>query len=296
MTGTRQRASILGFGALALASCSDAPDDPQPLPDPPVYEIVGADGAVEGWMLGTIHALPKGTGWRNPAIDKAIADADYLIVEIADLEDREAMAKAFSDLASTPGQPAIANRVGPEWRPALADAIARSDYSPDDFGSTETWAAALMLARVAATGDPASGVDRAIIREFSDREVREFEGAIDQLRVFDTLKEEDQQDLLEGVLAEIETSREEPGRLREAWLAGDEATLEEATRTGMMADPEIYEALLVQRNTRWLDMLVAQLEDAPRPLVAVGAGHLVGPDSLGAMLEERGYTVTRLGR
>ena len=45
--------------ALALAGCSDAPGEEAagPPPNPLLYEIASADGAVEGWMLGTIHAL-----------------------------------------------------------------------------------------------------------------------------------------------------------------------------------------------------------------------------------------------
>ena len=36
------------------------------------------------------------------------------------------------------------------------------------------------------------------------------------------------------------------------------------------------------------------LKQTPRPLVGVGAAHLVGPDGLAALLEQRGYTVRRL--
>ena len=42
-----------------------------PAPSPPFYEISNANGEVEGWMLGTIHALPDGVNWRTPAIDQA---------------------------------------------------------------------------------------------------------------------------------------------------------------------------------------------------------------------------------
>lgn len=282
------------LGALAVSACSKEKREPQPSPNPILYEIAGADGSVEGWMLGTIHALPNGTQWQTAAIERTIDRADYLIVEVANLEDRDAVARVFTQLATTPGQPHLSSRIRPQLRPALIKAVARSDYSMEDFSDIETWAAALTLARIAVAGDTANGVDRAVIRDFSDREVREFEGALDQLRIFDNLPAADQRDLLEGVLTEIEMANQQPDWLRNGWLTGDEAVLAQATRTGIMADPQLYDALLVTRNRRWTAMLVEYLPARERPLIAVGAGHLVGPDSIGAMLEKRGYAVRRL--
>ncbi|MFN9631956.1 MAG: hypothetical protein ACK554_00350, partial [Erythrobacteraceae bacterium] len=43
-----------------------------PPPSPLLYESASADGAVEGWMLDTIHALPPGTKWRTPEIARVI--------------------------------------------------------------------------------------------------------------------------------------------------------------------------------------------------------------------------------
>jgi hypothetical protein len=151
-----------------------------------------------------------------------------------------------------------------------------------------------MLAQVDAEGSPENGVDRALIRDFAGRDVREFEGAADQLVIFDRLPERDQRDLLEGVVREASDENADRGRLRRAWLSGDIAVLEEATNTGIMADPELRAALLVDRNTRWLALLAGELRAPERPLVAVGAAHLVGPDGLPAMLEARGYIVRRV--
>ncbi|GMN01526.1 TraB/GumN family protein [Erythrobacter sp. MTPC3] len=289
------RASFAALlGVLALAGCSEAPQDGPVDADPLLYEIIGTDGAVEGWMLGTIHSLPDGIRWRTPAITQAIDDADYLIVEVAALEDGEAIARTFAQLATTPGQAQLAERIDPALHGELDALIDRSSYSAEDFSATETWAAALMLARVEATGEPANGVDRAIIRDFTGRQVREFEGATMQLGIFDSLPEADQRDLLEGVLREVETLRNRPDRLHSAWLSGDTSVLEEATRTGIMADPELHTALIVERNFRWAEMLQDDLKAAPRPLIAVGTGHLVGPDSLAVLLEKRGYKVERV--
>ena len=61
-----------------------------------------------------------------------------------------------------------------------------------------------------------------------------------------------------------------------------------------MADPELRDALLVRRNQTWMPALLTALAAPDKPLVAVGTAHLVGPDGLVAMLDQNGYTLTRL--
>ncbi len=289
--------SFAAMASLAVAACGLGADDEQWAnasqngANPLIYEITNSGGEIEGWMLGTIHALPDGVSWRNDAADAVIAQADLLLVEVAELDNQSEIAFTFGELASTRGLGPLSNRVSPELRKPLAKIVARSDFPGGDFADTESWAAAIILARVDAVGEPRNGVDRALIRDFSDRDVRGFETVAGQLGVFDTLDAADQRDLLEGTVREWVEAQEQPGRLLRAWLAGDEATLIEATTSGIMADPELREALLVGRNEDWIDPLVETLETPERPLVAVGTAHLIGPDGLGAMLEKRGYSV-----
>ncbi len=289
------RVALLALAALLLtllAGCREPPpDDPT---NPLVYEIASANGTVEGWMLGTIHALPEGTRWRTPAIARAVAEADLLVVEIAALDDSAALSRTFAALSATPGLPPLAARVPPDLAEPLAMLMARGDLDPDHFGATETWAAAIALAQVDATGDPANGVDRAVLRDFAGRPVRELEGARGQLSLFDRLPEAQQRAMLAAVVRESERARADPERLQRAWLAGDAAMIEQATREGFLADPALREALLTGRNRRWAAALIPLLGEQPRPLIAVGTAHLVGPDGLAALLEAQGYRVRRL--
>lgn len=299
LQGTMRRiaaALLAPVFALALAGCSDAPGEQAagPPPDPLLFEIASANGTVEGWMLGTIHALPPGTRWRNPAITRVAQSADLLVVEIAALDDRAAMANTFAALSTTPGLPPLDRRLPERLRAPLGELLDRGGMEPADFTATESWAAALMLAQIGAEGDPANGVDRALIREFPAAKVRELEGAGAQLAIFDNLAEADQRDLLAAVVSEQGSAKVRADALRQAWLTGDEAKLVAAGSTGFMADPQLREALLVARNRRWDAIIAAMLEDAPRPLVAVGTAHLVGPEGLAASLRARGYRVTRI--
>ncbi len=296
MIGRGADAIIAPLLILSLAGCGDAPAERAagPPPSPLLYEIASADGAVEGWMLGTIHALPPDTDWRTPAIGRVIDAADVLVVEVAALGDAEGMAQTFSALATSPDLPPLAERVPANLRPRLAALMARGDLDEATFSARETWAAAIMLAQVDASGDPASGVDRALIADFAGRPVRELEGARGQLGIFDRLPESAQATMLAAVVRESERVRQDPARLQRAWLAGDAAAIEASTRESFLADPALREALLTARNRRWTAALVPLLAEPPRPLIAVGAAHLVGAQGLAALLEAEGYRLRRI--
>ena len=280
---------------LALAACSDGGSGGEVTnPSPLLYEIAGKDGQTEGWLFGTIHSLPEGTRWRTDELDETIVNADGLIVEVAALDDSAAIFDTYREYATTPGQPDIATRVPREKIPQLLALIDRAGYSPRDFHSLETWAVALNLAQAYDTGESGEGADRALLRDFKGRPVKELEGAARQFAIFDSLPESEQADLLVAVLDEAESHDQDPGKLRRNWLKGDLEELIAATREGMMADPELRQVLLVDRNRAWVSQIDTSLKQSPRPLIAVGAAHLVGPDGLAAHLEKRGYTVTRL--
>lgn len=291
------RFAFLLAGALVLAGCEaggETVENDQLTPSPILYEIADAKGEPQGWLFGTIHALPDGVEWRTADLERVIDQAQLLVVEVGDLSDTRSINSTFTTLATTPGQPDIRTRVDAEDRQQLDEMMAKGHFSSRDFANVETWAAALMLARVSNTGSPRNGADKALLLEFPDHRVRELEGTLTQMRIFDDLAPQDQTDLLTGIIAEYRSLGDNPERLRKAWLSGDEEGLINATQSGIMADPELYEALLAGRNRAWMKEIDDLLADGPNPLIAVGAAHLVGPDGLTTLIEQRGYALTRL--
>jgi len=291
------RFAFLLAGALVLAGCEaggETVENAQPTPSPILYEIADAKGEPQGWLFGTIHALSDGVEWRTADLERVIDQAQLLVVEVGDLSDTRSISSTFTILATTPGQPDIRARVDAEDRQQLDEMMAKGHFSSRDFANVETWAAALMLARVSNTGSPRNGADKALLLEFPDHRVRELEGTLTQLRIFDDLAPQDQTDLLTGIIAEYRLHGDNPERLLKAWLSGHEEGLINATQSGIMADPELYEALLAGRNRAWMKEIDDLLADGPNPLIAVGAAHLVGPDGLATLIEQRGYTLTRL--
>lgn len=290
------RAGLAALAALLLAACGEDAPPPSdgPAPSPILYQVSVGSGEPQAWLFGTIHSLPARTQWRTPELEAAIADAGTLMVEIAAIENEPRIRAIYSRLATTPGQPGVGMKVPASYRPKLFDMIHQSGFSPNELSSTETWAVALLLAQLGDTGDAANGADRAIIRQFLGRKISEFEGPEMQLGIFDKLPESEQRDLLVAVIDDFERHRRDPGELRRAWLAGDEQALLAATEMGILSDPELREALLVGRNRAWIDQLLPEIENGAKPMVAVGAAHLIGTDGLAEMLRTRGYKVTRL--
>ena len=147
-----------------------------------------------------------------------------------------------------------------------------------------------MLAGAARVGDPANGVDRALIDDA--QQVLALESIAGQLRLFDALPAQAQSALLAATAREAQADRGEE-TLR-AWLTGDTARLAALDDGTLLADPALREALLAGRNRRWLPVVMQAIKDGRRPLVAVGAAHLPGTDGLIALLEGQGMALRRI--
>lgn len=281
--------------ALALAACGqDAERVDRPAPTPALWQVTAPDGRPAGWLFGTIHTLPDGAKWRTPAIERAIVDADLLVVEAKDLEDSGKLAATFTRLSHTTDMPALSERVPTALEPRLRALLAKGGYREADFKAVETWAAAITLSQVTDEARGENGVDRALLKDFRARPIADLEGVEAQFRIFDTLPEADQRDLLGALLEEDTMTSVETERLVKLWLAGDMEAIAREGDEGMLSDPELKQALLTGRNEAWADKLVALYAAGKKPLVAVGAAHLAPPGGLPELLQAKGYRVTRV--
>ena len=291
MTWLRIYLAILG--ALWLTGCGAPsgswPDNGTP-PSPALWQITAPNGQT-GWLFGTIHALEDGTTWRTPALDEAFGEAGALVLEIDDLDDRSGLARTFSRLATTPGQPPLSARVGPDHAAAVTGMAGEAGYSDNDFADMETWAVAISLSRE--TAPPGEGIDRQLLRMRGERDLIGLEWSGEQLAAFDRLSEEDQVALLVTVAEDGEQPNMRARRAA-SWRSGDLAFLEQETHEGMLRDPDLREALLESRNRRWLPKVKALVESGRKPFVAVGAAHLVSEIGLPVLLRREGYTVRRI--
>src|SRR5690606_35230229 len=108
------------------------------------------------------------------------------------------------------------------------------------------------------------------------------------------LPESEQRDMLALVAQSAPTALEEGRTQLLAWRAGDVSALEAQMDTGLLADPELREALLDGRNRDWAEKVDRLLRGGGRIFVAAGAAHMAGDTGLPALLAVKGFTVRRV--
>jgi uncharacterized protein len=112
-----------------------------------------------------------------------------------------------------------------------------------------------------------------------------------QIDRFDKMPDVVQEQMLRSTLTELDAQSSELKSMIAAWQRGDTATLEKSVRTSFAGYPAAYTSLIAERNRNWIPQLQMCLSTPTPCFVVVGAAHMVGPDGLLALLQQKGYNV-----
>lgn len=267
---------------------------------PALWAVKDADSTI--YMLGTVHLLRPETEWRSDKLDAAMAEAKELWLELP-TTDAAAMAGEMMPLVVqyglSPGKPLSKSLTEAEFK-TLDEAAKLAGLSGAQLNAFRPWFAALTISNAAITRagyDPMSGVDSKIEKAFAERSIKPkgLETAELQIKVFAGMTPEQELRYLRETIEEYETAPVELDKMVDQWSKGDIAGMEEMFVTEMKTEePELYAALLTSRNANWVTKIEGILAGKGVSFMAVGAGHLIGPDSVIAMLAAKGIKAERV--
>lgn len=249
------------------------------------------------YLLGTMHALPDGTDWNRGAVADAIAAADSLLLELSPAELANASA-VMARLARRESALPLIERL-PADLADEAQALDGHRLNIIEAGMLDDWAIALALSNAAARDAGLSGengVEAGLARAFaaSGKPVTGLESAMGQLMLFETLPDAAQRAMLVQGIAEQDRAPAKVRDLTRAWAKGDVAAIDATIRDDMARNPHAMRVLLTDRNRLWAEQLAVRMDRPGTVLVAVGAGHLAGPDNVPALLAAQGWSVRRV--
>jgi uncharacterized protein YbaP (TraB family) len=272
---------------------------PQPVTARPALWQIEKEGR-RAWLFGTIHAVPAGDAWLSPAIARAAAHSDRLLLEATGLDAERHDRAVFERLGKSSGLPPVEARLPPPEAAQLRALIARHGAALRGLDAHESWAAALLVNAAATTSlrlSAEQGGEAVLTGLFarSGKPIGGLEAIERQLGLFDSLPEAEQRRLLVQAVRDAGRAARQLDALHDAWSRGDVAQLEAQYLGPVKQAPILYAALIEARNRRWAAVIdEALLPGAGPAFIAVGAGHLLGPDSLQMRLAERGWRIARV--
>lgn len=282
---------------LATAPVAAAAKD---APAPAIWRIADEDTTI--YLFGTIHLLEPNLKWRSRKLNAVIAKADELVVESSDADFARMEARMADELEAdiAVDRPPLIQRIAKSKRESVRRTIAASGLPEGMFDMLPTWMAvfALGMGGIDDGATEEAGADSTLERLFlkAGKPVVSVEDPIAVMRAVRKLPEAELLRLIEEEAAAADKGVP-PGAAGEdaEWARGDVSGLGEGLGEADLG-PALYGALIRDRNRAWTDWLVARMERPGTVLFAVGAGHLVGPDSVQAMLAARDVPSQRIDR
>jgi uncharacterized protein YbaP (TraB family) len=284
--------------ALLMAWVPLARAEPPAVPEvatPPLWVV--ERGTTKLYLFGSLHLLPPQTKWTSDALDKARAEAQVFVFEAPLDQGGGAMAQFVEKAGRLPFGQKLATVLPAKLHEDLEKAAWSVQYPPKLLEPLRPWLAGVYLelySYIKVGFSSYYGIDHVIEQDAKARgaELAYLETVEQQLSNFSVLTKRGEIAYLQATVKGVLEEPDMPLILLNAWAAGDTAALGKVLDEGFAEVPQLRAQLLVGRNRKWVPQLRAMLASGKTHFVTVGAGHLVGRDSVVAMLRARGYKVT----
>lgn len=254
---------------------------PAEAPGPLLWRVDGPSGPV--YLYGTIHiGEPDDV---PPIAWERLASCNVVAVEtdIEKIDQRELVQRGL--LPAGESLEAMLGKSRFETLVATVTMVPRASLA-----RMKPWMASMLVLYTIAK-PPAQPMDLAFVAKG-----RELGQKVEFLETwqqqFDAMEASTGVEELGSMLDDLDKGRRLLAELTKAYLDGDAARLAEIIMDPSQMTDRSYDLMIRKRNQAWLPAL-ERYAAAGNVFVAVGAAHLVGPESVVALLRAKGYRVTR---
>lgn len=255
------------------------------------------------YLLGSIHVADDSLYPLRDTILKAFAESSVLALEIdPDKVDKTVLpAAVFEKGMYRDKAKSLKAVLSPELYARLVEEMKKIKTDLTGVERMRPWLVRMMIAqtRLAQAGYRASrGIDYYFHKAARGRSmpIEELEDAQMQLQALADSPESEQILMLARLLEDPDADASMRPMLR-AWREGDAGYIDTEIVGDMRDDPALqatFRALFTDRNVGMADRVEEYLRGDRTIFVVVGAGHLIGAESVIALLRARGHTIERL--
>jgi len=259
------------------------------------------DGVASVYLFGSIHVMKPGTVWLTPDLQQHFDSANQVWFEVADLDDQTAILAQSQKYMIDPSAQ-MTKGLTPEEIAKLDALLTPYGLSSARMMTLRKWTVGMVLSmqQIAAAGyNPKTGVDLTLLQQArtTGKPVHGFETVDEEMRKLAPADDAEDMAALRSAISDSDTAAQDTAGLFDAWAQGDEKRLTFYMVDKMKTEePSMYRRLIVERDMAWTPQIEQLLKDLKAQgggtaFVTVGVGHLVGPDSVIAMLRHDGVAV-----
>jgi uncharacterized protein YbaP (TraB family) len=263
-----------------------------------LWKIQSKQGVI--FVLGSIHYLKQENYPLKKSIQDAFDECQKLVLEIDPYDATPQRAQQIAlETARYRDGTELQQHISSETYKLTQRRVRELGLEMLQMAPFKPWfvAISLLSLKLQKMGfDPNYGVDRFLAEQAKrgDKTIRGLETLEFQFGLLDQLSASEQGAMLRETLNELDLLNKGVDQLVKSWLSGDAAAVEDLLLASMKEYPEVYRKVVIDRNRRWLPVLIKMLDQGETALVVVGAAHLVGEDGLIELLRRRGYTIEQL--
>jgi uncharacterized protein len=261
-----------------------------------LYRVTSKEGKEVSYIFGTIHMVPKDQLKLTQMTERVLMTSRLLVTEV-DLTNIEEMKEAAPKMMIPDGQ-RIEDVIGEERVKELEGMMEKKyKVTKEEFAQMKQmlpifWAKIVMEKTMPELGQ---GYDFLLTEKAKELKIK-TEGLSTMSEELESVNKIEVKSQLEYFMKSsenIDAMKKEMMILFSAYREGDDQRLYQLIKKGLQEMPGANEHLLVERNKKWAEKLKETLRKG-NCLVAVGAAHLIGKESLLNMLENNGYRVEKV--
>ena len=274
---------------------------PKPSAAPALWVI--ADEDTTHYLFGFAPVLKRGTQWKTDMVTKALNTASLMVVESDGTapQAQSAIQTLIPKIGLNGGGSKLSNLLTEDQRTELETVVTPMKVPLSALEPLKPWLASVQLGVLSVSRggyDLENPPSTALIKQAKAAgiTVSALEEPITLMKLMASFSEDEQVGMLMHTVHTLRNHPDQQLQLSKAWLAGDVKEVGKIlhSRDGAWASEEVYDAMLVQRNTAWVAKIKRLMtEHKGTVFLSVGLGHLAGKDSLIRMLQDDGWAVRR---
>jgi uncharacterized protein len=264
----------------------------------PVWAIRGDHNTV--YLAGSVHLLKAEDASLPPGFDRAYKGSKAIVMELAiDKIDQMATAQWMMENGMLKDGETLRATIGDERYARVSKEAARLGIPMEAADMLQPWVLGLQLVEMQYMQlgfDPQKGVEQQLehLAQADGKPISGLETMDEQLGVLQGMSKSDQARFLDMTVTEMHDVESETQSVVTAWRSGDAAKLAALLSDEYKSFPNLYRALVTERNKRWVPQIEKLLHGNQDVFVVVGALHLVGDGGLLELMRHDGFKPEQL--